>query len=214
MAKIVLGLGSSHAPQLRLTPDEWYKRANFDHRNPEMWYRGKTYTFPELVEERGAEHFERELDPAKAQARFDSCQRAIARLSDSLARAAPDVVVIFGDDQHESFDDDNMPAISVYWGQTVDDAPTPTEGVQHWEAQGATGGAFENAPKQRMSHPTIMRNRCYTSSETYINTPCRVGQAGLVGLVWRVGRTGQAVRISFAPLSPSSSIEISRILNF
>jgi hypothetical protein len=154
MAKIVLGLGSSHAPQLRLTPDEWYKRANFDHRNPEMWFRGKTYNFPELVEERAGNHFERELGPEKAQARFDACQRAIGRLSDTLARAKPDVVLIFGDDQHESFNDDNMPAISVYWGQTVDDAPTPTDTTQHWEAQGATGGAFENAPKERVSHPT------------------------------------------------------------
>src|SRR5437764_10312304 len=54
MAKIVLGLGSSHAPQLRLPPNEWYKRVNADHANPELWYEGRTYTFPELVEERGA----------------------------------------------------------------------------------------------------------------------------------------------------------------
>jgi len=46
MAKIVLGMGSSHAPQLRLTPDEWYKRVNADKQNPELWFRGKTFTFP------------------------------------------------------------------------------------------------------------------------------------------------------------------------
>ena len=46
-------------------PEEWYKRVNADRRNSEMWFRGNTYTFPELVEERGGEHFKKELDDEK-----------------------------------------------------------------------------------------------------------------------------------------------------
>src|SRR5204863_307855 len=87
MAKIVLGMGSSHAPQLRLTPDEWYKRVNADKQNSELWFRGKTYTFPELVDERRADHFERQLSTEKAQERFDACQRAIGHLG--RRRSAP-----------------------------------------------------------------------------------------------------------------------------
>src|SRR5436853_7822417 len=122
MAKIVLGMGSSHGPQLGLTPDLWVRRANADRVNPELWYRGKTYNFPELVETRGAGRFTGELGAEKAQARFDASQRAIGHLSETLERIAPDVCVILGDDQHEAFDDDNMPAINVYWGETIDDA--------------------------------------------------------------------------------------------
>jgi len=151
MAKIVLGMGSSHAPQLRLTPDEWYKRVNADKQNPALWFRGKTYNFPELVEERQADHFERELSPEKAQERFDACQRAIVHLSQTLDEVAPDVVVILGDDQHEAFGDENMPAMSVYWGETIDDSPEAVEG--RLAAFGAGGGAFDNAPAQRLSHP-------------------------------------------------------------
>src|SRR5207244_4020788 len=98
MAKIVLGMGSSHAPQLRMPPSEWFRRATFDHRNPEMWFAGKTYNFPELVEERAGEHFERELGEDKAQARWDACQRAIGELGTILGQVKPDVCVILGDD--------------------------------------------------------------------------------------------------------------------
>ncbi len=152
MAEIVLGLGSSHAPQLRLTPDQWWRRVEADKKNPELWYRGKTYTFPELVEERGGgAEFRRELSDEKWQTRFNACQQAISHLAATLDEVAPDVVVILGDDQHECFMDDNMPAISIYWGDTVDDAP---DAYGRRLENGAAGGAFDNAPKERTSHPT------------------------------------------------------------
>ena len=37
------------------------------------------------------------------------------------------ICVILGDDQHESFQDDNMPAFCVYYGESVDDAPRNSE---------------------------------------------------------------------------------------
>src|SRR5437879_248223 len=116
MARIVLGIGSSHGPQLALTPDLWHRRAEADRANPELWFHGQTYAFPDLVEERGPQTFESELSSGKATARFEACQRAIGHLAETLERAAPDVVIILGDDQKEAFDDDNMPAINVYWG--------------------------------------------------------------------------------------------------
>ncbi len=152
MAKIVLGLGSSHGPQLALTPDLWYRRADADRSNPELWYHGRTYAFPDLVEERGTRTFADELSPEKATSRFEACQRAIAHLSSTLERAAPDVVVILGDDQHEAFDDDNMPAINVYWGDTIDDAPADSP---DWgQAYMYTTAALGNPPASRVSHPT------------------------------------------------------------
>ena len=152
MAKIVLGIGSSHGPQLGLTPDQWERRARADRGNPELWYRGKTYAYPDLVEERGAHRFTAELSPEKAQTRFDACQRAIGQLSETLERVKPDVLVILGDDQHEAFEDDNMPAINVYWGDTIDDAPAESE---DWgQAYMYTTAPYGNPPSARVSHPT------------------------------------------------------------
>ena len=40
-----------------------------------------------------------------------------------LADAKLDALIIIGDDQHEQFFDDNMPAILIYWGDTIENNP-------------------------------------------------------------------------------------------
>jgi Catalytic LigB subunit of aromatic ring-opening dioxygenase len=149
MAEIVLGIASSHAPQLEMPPQNWREYAMGNRRNNEHWFAGKTYTFQELVDARRGDHFENECTDEKFQTRWDSCQKSIAHLADTLGRVAPDVVVILGDDQKEAFDDDNMPALGIYYGETVDDAPTRT---------GARADLSDpkvaNGPRARVSHPT------------------------------------------------------------
>ncbi len=151
MAKIVLGLGSSHAPQLALPTDQWWRRADFDKKNPAMWYRGKTYTYPELVEERASSHFERELSPETAEARFNACQTAIENLSQVLERVNPDVAVILGDDQEECFLEDNMPSLSVYWGDTIDTVPPPPDRATG--EYGASRPELSRYPQKRTANP-------------------------------------------------------------
>ena len=53
-------------------------------------------------------------EPYRAQA--EACQKALDELSSTLRAVKPDVTVIIGDDQDEWFFEDNMPALSVYWG--------------------------------------------------------------------------------------------------
>jgi hypothetical protein len=150
MAEIVLGMASSHAPQLEMPPQNWLTYAQAGRRQPTHWYQGKTYSFPELVDLRAGDHFEKECTPEKFQARWDSCQRAIAHLEETMNRVSPDVVVILGDDQHEAFQDDNMPALAIYNGATVDDE-TPTEGHRADLSDREVG----RYPKARLTHPTV-----------------------------------------------------------
>jgi 3-O-methylgallate 3,4-dioxygenase len=149
MAQIVLGIGSSHAPQLEMPPQNWLTYAEQGRRAPVHWYQGKTYSFPELVEARRDQHFEKEVTPEKFQMRWDACQRAIAHLGETLDRVAPDRVIILGDDQHEAFHDDNMPSIGLYHGATVDD-DVPSEGHRANLSDREVG----KYPKGRMTHPT------------------------------------------------------------
>ncbi len=128
MAKITLGIGSSHAPQLAMPPENWREYGDWARTQPEHWFEGKTYSFPELVEARAKDHFEKECTEEKFRARFESCQKGIAHLRETLGRIAPDACVIFGDDQKEVFGDDNMPPIAIYHGATVDDAPNGRRG--------------------------------------------------------------------------------------
>src|SRR3954447_15813787 len=116
MAEIVLGIGSSHAPQLEMPPQNWRTYAEQGKRMPAHWYEGKTYSYDELLEARKQFHFEKECTDEKFQARWDTCQAAIAHLGQTLDRVSPDAVVILGDDQKEAFHDDNMPSLAIYYG--------------------------------------------------------------------------------------------------
>jgi 3-O-methylgallate 3,4-dioxygenase len=147
MAEIVLGIGSSHGPQLALPPNEWWRRRDWDMRFPELWYQGRVMRFDDLVEERSDEHLEAECTQEKFDARFDACQRAIANLADTIARVKPDVAVIVGDDQKECFLDDNMPSISVFWGETVDTVPLKPDGHG--------SGEFSLAPPEISRYPQV-----------------------------------------------------------
>ena len=54
--------------------------------------------------------------------RHANVQAAIARLRDDIAAAKLDALIIIGDDQEELFDHSNMPAIGVYYGETIANA--------------------------------------------------------------------------------------------
>src|SRR5579875_1882680 len=122
MAKIVLGIGTSHGPMLSTPPDQWGQRVAADKRNPEHWYKGKAYTFDQLVAMRSSEHLDAQITQKVWNDRHAACRRAIGKLADIFAEEKPDVAVIVGNDQMEMFDDDLIPAMSVYRGETI-----PTE---------------------------------------------------------------------------------------
>ncbi len=120
MANIVYGFGSSHGPLLSTAPEKWDLRAQNDRENPELEYRGGTYTFPELYEFRKHEKdFRKEIELSVRQERDQRNQRAMDRLGQKLAEVNPDVIVLVGDDQHEWFHDDVQPAFSVYCSDQV-----------------------------------------------------------------------------------------------
>jgi hypothetical protein len=151
MARIVLGLATSHSPQLSLPPEHWLKRGEEDRRNPSL-YRvpdGKHVTFDELLAE-AAPEVAKELTPEVFQKRYDANQKGIARLAEALERTAPDVLVILGDDQQEAFHDDNMPAFCVYWGEQVPYVPRRGGGTQ-----ALTTWAYPKEPKQYAGHPAL-----------------------------------------------------------
>ncbi|MEE8518951.1 MAG: protocatechuate 3,4-dioxygenase [Dehalococcoidia bacterium] len=148
MAQIVLGLASSHAPQLEIPPDRWRAFGDRNRDQAEHWFAGNIYSFGELVELRASEHLDKECTEEKFEARFNACQQAIASLGQTLADARVDVCIVLGDDQMESFNEENMPAFCIYHGDTVLDTGTP----------GGFRGKFAsdeyaNRPSGPMDHP-------------------------------------------------------------
>lgn len=111
MAQIVLALGTSHSPQLSVRAADWSVLREKDEHDPRLDYEG--------LLKRAKPDIQAELTPQKFRARDEACQRAIQTLGEVLRRAKADAVVVFGDDQHEQFQDDNMPTFAIYHGQSL-----------------------------------------------------------------------------------------------
>jgi hypothetical protein len=118
MARIVLGLGTSHTPML-LASDETLQRfietdQKIKHRDKE----GRPVTYGDLLEK---------ADPALAHivapehlvARQNVARAAITHVAQTLANANVDVLVAMGDDQNESYKEDCRPAFAIYYGETI-----------------------------------------------------------------------------------------------
>jgi hypothetical protein len=119
VAQIVLGLATSHGPMLSTPPEQWGQRVVADRANHAHAYRGRTYTFDELVALRAGEGIAQQVSPEAWRDRHASCRRAIGALAGVFERVRPNVAVIFGNDQMELFGEDNIPAFAVYCGETI-----------------------------------------------------------------------------------------------
>src|SRR4051794_19322646 len=122
MARIILGLGSSHTPQLSTTTDWWEDHASRDRANPNLLGRdGEMHTYDELLAHTEWNVDASRLTPEVWKEAHRRSQDAIADLAKALEEAAPDVLVVIGDDQEELFLDDGTPTFAIYWGDTIDD---------------------------------------------------------------------------------------------
>jgi Catalytic LigB subunit of aromatic ring-opening dioxygenase len=143
MAKIVIGIGTSHSPQLSIRAKDWGHLQKKDETDPRLDY-------PALVK-RAKPGLAAELTPEKFRERDEACLKGVKNLGDALQKANADVVVVFGDDQHEQFHDENMPTFAIYHGKSlpvVKDNKLRSSGWKDAERQGwaETASEYETAP--------------------------------------------------------------------
>lgn len=117
MAEIVLGLACSHGPMLSTPPEGWDLRIPDDKRTMQH-YRGRTWTFDELIIERQKENLGERITPDVWRRQHAQCRAALKSLAEVFAKVKPDVAVLVGDDQMECFKDTLVPAFGVYYGDT------------------------------------------------------------------------------------------------
>jgi hypothetical protein len=127
MADIVLAIGTSHSPLLNSPPEDYPKHAAIDASGRKLLDKnGKPCTYGELLE-KADPAIKRQIEPQVLAERSARCTTNIARLADEIAQARLDALIVVGDDQHEQYFDDNMPAILIYWGETIDNNPLHME---------------------------------------------------------------------------------------
>ena len=148
MAQIVLGIGTSHTPLLSLPAELWPAYAEGDKNNPELVFPPNGWTMP----------YQEALDyvPAEIQAKYSGpdpfadwarrCQCALDELSATLRAAKPDFTIIISDDQDEWFYEGNMPALSVYWGETAPVIPRTFRGTRNAEVAAAISHGYGDEP--------------------------------------------------------------------
>ena len=120
MAKIAAAFGSSHSIMLVSERDDWMYR--YDTRDPTLPYydlkTGEPLAYATLLE-RAPAHGAELVAPPRMAERYDATEAAMDRMRAEIASANLDVLVIIGDDQEELFQLTNMPAIAVYYGDTI-----------------------------------------------------------------------------------------------
>ncbi len=125
MARVVLGIGTSHTPMLNVGADEWPLYIELDRHRPHLHKDGRRATYDELLAV-APSSVQAELAPEKHARRHGLAMAALDRLHQALARAKPDAVIVIGDDQDEVYHDDNLPAVLVYRGKTIANVPFRT----------------------------------------------------------------------------------------
>lgn len=119
MAHLVLGIAASHTPLLAMGAQHWQQRAAADLANPQLNLSdGRLLTYEQLLDEVGPRYTDI-VTPEVLQEKSRRCQAALDRLGDALAAAAPDLVIIVGDDQRELYGASNQPALAVFHGESV-----------------------------------------------------------------------------------------------
>lgn len=119
MAELVFSLACSHTPMLTLEGKRWSERAADDKRSKSLNLSdGRFVSYEQLANETGEPYGEvaTEENFMKMEA---SVQKALDHIAYRLEKAAPDIVVIVGDDQAELFSLSNMPAMSIFYGEEL-----------------------------------------------------------------------------------------------
>ncbi|GEO25315.1 hypothetical protein AAC03nite_11000 [Alicyclobacillus acidoterrestris] len=119
MANIVLGIGSSHSPQVSSPADVWPMHVERD-----KIYLGDTF---QQREREIAATIQEQLKPEVWQKKYEACQVAVEHLNQVIQDVDPDIIVVVGDDQEELFWDDVKPTFGVFWGSELKDLPHPPE---------------------------------------------------------------------------------------
>ena len=122
MAEIVFGMAVPHSGMLGKPGETWLEDGERDRAKPELWYRNRTWTYPELEAERRSENFAALLTLEERKARSERCTAAIATMRKAYEACGADIAVIIGKDQKEIFTE-MSPSIAIYSGEKIFNGP-------------------------------------------------------------------------------------------
>ena len=148
MARIVLGMGTSHTPMLNAPASDWPRFYERDSRRDNLLDCDGRLTSYEAQLERAPAGITAEISPARMAARHQTVQGAMVRLGDALRAAKLDALIVVGDDQDELYHHENMPGMLVYYGETIRNVPLPPPPEPNWGWRAAARWFEEKEPRE------------------------------------------------------------------
>src|SRR5215813_2316358 len=112
MAKIVLGLGTSHTPMLLASDDTLRRFQETDEKIKHRDKEGRPVTYGDLLEKADPK-LAHMVAPEHLVARQNVARNAMEHVAQSLASANVDALIVIGDDQNESYKEDCRPAFAI-----------------------------------------------------------------------------------------------------
>jgi Catalytic LigB subunit of aromatic ring-opening dioxygenase len=147
MARIVLGMGTSHTPMLNAPPTDWPRFIERDSRRTNLLdIEGRLTSYDEQLKHAPA-GITGEIAPERMQARHGAVQGAIARCGEFLRDAKLDALIVCGDDQEELYQHDNMPGILVYYGDSIRNVPLAPMAEPTWGWRASARWHEEKVPR-------------------------------------------------------------------
>jgi catalytic LigB subunit of aromatic ring-opening dioxygenase len=167
MAKIVFAAATSHTPML-LAADETLPRfvetdQKMKHRDKE----GRPVTYGDLLEKADPK-LASLVAPENLVARQNVARAAVRRLRHSVRAAALDAVVVFGDDQNESYLEDCRPVFAIYCGETIRNGNAQHGTYSHlpdWYINNRAGFFEPDEPRDYPVHTALAVHLIETLSE-------------------------------------------------
>jgi len=153
MAKLVLGIGTSHTPMLNTPAEEWPCFIDRDGVRDFLDKEGRPASYEELLT-RVEPQVAGELTPQRFAARYAEAQAGVDHLKEAVRRAELDALIVVGDDHKEIYHDDNLPGFVIYHGETIRNVPLNGFSGPDW-ARRATARYYEE--KEPREYPVESR---------------------------------------------------------
>jgi 3-O-methylgallate 3,4-dioxygenase len=147
MAKLVLGIGTSHTPMLNAPAEDWPRFIDRDAVRDFLDKDGDPATYEELLQ-RVEPHVAAELTPERFAARHAEAQAGVDYLKNAVRRAELDALIVIGDDHKELYGDDNLPGFVVYHGKTIRNMPLNGFAGPDWARQATARYYEEKEPRE------------------------------------------------------------------
>jgi 3-O-methylgallate 3,4-dioxygenase len=147
MAKLVLGIGTSHTPMLNTPAEEWPCFIDRDGVRDFLNKEGQPATYEELLA-RVEPHVAPELTTQRFAARHAEAQAGVDHLKEAVRRAELDALIVVGDDHKELYQDDNLPGFVVYHGKTIRNVPLNGFSGPDWARRATARYYEEKAPRE------------------------------------------------------------------